>query len=151
MLADRFRMFALLWLLSKKAPSEWHTADTVELSFFLTLIHHNTGLLFQHIIFVDALLITVIRLHSAQATVHDPLQRVAMLPACGWEWLVSSLCCYCGTDNNIFVLTCLNTNAGKLQQRHARVSAHNRAPSRHLNSLPTAHCQPDVLLCSSTS
>ena len=48
-----------MWLFRKKVASEWHTADTVELSFFLTLIHHNTGLLFQHIIFVDALLITV--------------------------------------------------------------------------------------------
>ncbi|KAL8437137.1 hypothetical protein Efla_007108 [Eimeria flavescens] len=58
-----FLFAALAFVLSNsrtqgvKGRAEWHIADTMELSFFLTLVHHNTGLLFQHIIFVDAFLI----------------------------------------------------------------------------------------------
>lgn len=39
---------------------EWLYIDTIELCFFITVLHHNSGLLFQQILFVNFFLLSVI-------------------------------------------------------------------------------------------
>ncbi|KAL8440448.1 hypothetical protein Efla_005590 [Eimeria flavescens] len=41
----------------QRGASFWLVADSVELFFYLVILHHNTGLLFQNCIFVDILLL----------------------------------------------------------------------------------------------
>lgn len=42
----------------QRGASFWLVADSVELFFYLVILHHNTGLLFQNCILVDILLLT---------------------------------------------------------------------------------------------
>lgn len=42
----------------QRGSSFWLVADSVELFFYLVILHHNTGLLFQNCILVDILLLT---------------------------------------------------------------------------------------------
>lgn len=37
----------------------WLYSDTLELFFYITILHHNSGLLFQHVILVNTLLLAV--------------------------------------------------------------------------------------------
>lgn len=37
----------------------WLHNDTLELFFYITILHHNSGLLFQHVVLVNALLLAV--------------------------------------------------------------------------------------------
>ncbi|CDI75902.1 Guanylyl cyclase, related [Eimeria praecox] len=99
----------------KKIASEWHTADTVELSFFLTLIHHNTGLLFQHIIFVDALLITA-SVSSAMLVSQPTTERLrGMLIVC-LLLVVNLISCYVREhdDRQTYIV---NQEASALERR----------------------------------
>ncbi|KAL8269710.1 hypothetical protein Esti_006363 [Eimeria stiedai] len=98
-----------------KGPGEWHTADTMELSFFLTLVHHNTGLLFQHIIFVDAFLIAA-SLSSAMLVSQPTSERLRGILIVVLLLIVNLISCYVREhdDRQTYIV---NQEASALERR----------------------------------
>ncbi|OEH77684.1 guanylate cyclase related protein [Cyclospora cayetanensis] len=100
---------------SKENVADWHTADTVELSFFLTLVHHNTGLLFQHVIFVDALLISA-SLSSALLASPATTERLRGILIVSLLLVVNLISCYVREheDRQTYIV---NQEASALERR----------------------------------
>lgn len=56
----------------RRGSSFWLVSDTVELFFYVVILHHNTGLLFQNCILVDILLLSTCLTFILTATMSTP-------------------------------------------------------------------------------